>query len=44
MKTTKGHQIEIIFVAFVSGLVGVSIGYYWAAATAAERVREVLGQ
>jgi len=37
-------MFEIWLTAAISGIVGASIGYYFAALMAAEKVREVLGQ
>ena len=42
MKTTKRHHFEIVFTAFLAGLIGASFGYWFAAATIADKVREAL--
>lgn len=39
MKTDKRQRLEIIFWSILTGFFGASVGYYWAAATAAEIVR-----
>lgn len=41
MKTQLRQRLEIVFYAALTGFVGVSFGYYWAAAAAAEYIREV---
>lgn len=42
MKTHRRQKFEIVFYAILTGFVGVSLGYYWAALLAAERVKEAL--
>lgn len=44
MKTTKRQQFEIVFWSFFIGLLGFASGYYWAASTAAEMVKESLAK
>lgn len=42
MKTKRQQQIEIVFCAALAMVIGISIGYYYAAATAAAMMREGL--
>jgi hypothetical protein len=38
MKTTKRHQLEMMFTALLFGVLGASVGYYIGAAEAAAKV------
>lgn len=42
MKTARQQRIEILVYSSLSGVLGLAIGYYWAALMAAEMVRENL--
>jgi hypothetical protein len=44
MNTKHRQRLEVIFYSLMSGLLGVSLGYYWAAAIAADKVREFLAK
>jgi len=37
MKLRTQQKVEIVIYSAIVGLVGLAVGYYWAAATAAER-------
>jgi len=42
MKTNRTHRFEKIFYAALAGVLGASIGYWYAAMAAAEHVHEAL--
>lgn len=42
MMSSKQYKFAVIFYSLLTGAVGVAVGYFWAAKTAAEHMREIL--